>query len=151
MAGRKCSICEHKSRHDIDSALVSPGVSLRAIAVQYRVSKDALSRHIKAGHIANKIKEAQRAHEAVAGENLLQRIDKFHKRFGELAKKQQQIGDDLTELKVYQTQAKYLEMEGKATGAFREKIEHSGSVDLQVGQMTDAEVIEHARRILAKD
>lgn len=128
MAGRKCSICEHKSRHEIDSALVSPGASLRAIAVQFRVSKDALSRHIKAGHIEQKIQKAAHAHEAIAGENLLHRIDGFHKRFGELAKKQQQLGDDLTELKVYQTQAKFLEIEGKALGAFREKVEHTGNI-----------------------
>ncbi len=126
MAGRKCSICEHKSRHEIDSALVSPGASLRAIAGQYRVSKDSLSRHIKAGHIEKKIQKAANAHEAMAGENLLVRIEGFHKRFGELAKKQRDLGDDLTELKVYQTQAKYLEIEGRATGAFREKIEHTG-------------------------
>jgi hypothetical protein len=85
---------------------------------------------VSKGHIAAKIKEAQRAHEAVAGENLLQRIDKFHKRFDQLAKKQQDLGDDITELKVYQTQAKYLEMEGRATGAFKEKIEHMGGVEV---------------------
>ncbi len=149
MAGRKCSICEHKSRHEIDSALVSPGASLRAIAVQYRVSKDALSRHIKAGHIEQKIQKAAHAQEAIAGENLLSRIEKFHKRFDQLAKKQQDLGDDLTELKVYQTQAKYLELEGKATGAFREKIEHMGSVEM-VGGMTDEEVKRRACEILSK-
>jgi hypothetical protein len=148
MAGRPCTICKHKARHEIDSALVSPGASLRAIAVQYRVSKDALSRHVKAGHIAEKIQKAAIAHETIAGENLLTRIEKFHKRFGELAKKQRDLGDDITELKVYQTQVKYLELEGKATGAFKEKIEHSGSVDIQ--GMTDAEVLERARGIITK-
>ncbi|MFA6364586.1 hypothetical protein [Methanoregula sp.] len=149
MAGRKCSICEHKSRHEIDSALVSPGASLRAIAQQYRVSKDALSRHIKAGHIEEKIQKAANAYEAIAGEGLLRRIDSFHKRFAELAKKQQGLGDDLTELKVYQTQAKYLELEGKATGAFKEKVEHSGTVEV-LGKMSDEEVIDRARSILAR-
>lgn len=148
MAGRKCSICEHKSRHEIDSALVSPGASLRAIAVQYRTSKDALSRHIKAGHIEQKIQKAAIAHEAVAGEHLLSRIEKFHKRFDELAKKQRGLGDDITELKVYQTQAKYLEIEGRATGAFREKVEHSGTVEV-LGKMSDTEVMERARSILS--
>lgn len=126
MAGRKCSICEHKSRHEIDKSLVVPGASLRAIAVQYRVSKDALSRHIKGGHIAEKIQKAQHAHEAVAGENLLGRINKFHQRFEKMAENAEKWGDPALELKVYQTQAKYLELEGKATGIFREKIEHSG-------------------------
>ena len=149
MAGRKCSICEHKARNEINSALVSPGASLRAIAVQYRVSKDSLSRHIKAGHIEQTIHKAAHAQEAMAGENLISRIERFHKRFGQLAKKQQDLGDDITELKVYQTQAKYLELEGRATGAFREKIEHSGSVAV-VGAMADAEVLTRARSIIAR-
>ena len=127
---RVCTICNHKSRHAIDAALVEPGASIRGIARQFRVSDDALTRHVSKGHIAAKVKEAQRAHEAVAGENLLQRIDGFHKRFSELAKKQRQLGDDITELKVYQTQAKYLEIEGRATGAFREKVEHIGTVEI---------------------
>lgn len=131
MAGRKCSICEHKSRHEIDSALVVPGVSLRAIAVQYRVSKDALSRHIKAGHIAEKIQKAQHAHEAVAGEALLNRISKFHQRFEKMAKNAENWGDPNLELKVYQTQAKYLELEGKATGAFKDKVENTGSLTIR--------------------
>lgn len=146
---RQCTICKHKSRHAIDAALVEPGASIRGIARQFRVSDDALTRHVSKGHIATKIKEAQRAHEAVAGENLLQRIEKFHKRFGELATRQRQLGDDITELKVYQTQARYLELEGRATGAFREKVELSGNVQM-TGAFSDTEVIERARRILAR-
>lgn len=137
MAGRKCSICEHHSRHEIDSALVSPGASLRAIAVQYRVSKDSLSRHVKAGHIAEKIQKAQHAHEALAGDNLLNRIQGFHKRFDKLVENAQKWGDPHLEIKIYQTQAKYLELEGKATGAFREKVEHSGSVALGITSLPD--------------
>jgi hypothetical protein len=150
MAGRPCTICKHKSRNAIDLALVEPGASIRGIARQFRVSDDALTRHVNKGHIATKIKEAQRAHEAVAGENLLQRIEGVHKRFKALAEKQQSLGDDLTELKVYQTQAKYLELEGKATGVFREKVVHMGAVELTTGKMSDEEVMARARSILTR-
>ena len=136
MAGRPCTICKHKSRNAIDLALVEPGASIRGIARQFRVSDDALTRHVNKGHIAAKIKEAQRAHEAVAGENLLARIEGFHKRFKALAEKQQQLGDDITELKVYQTQIKYLEMEGRATGVFRDKVEIKGSLEI-TGPMSE--------------
>lgn len=127
---RKCTICGHELCQKIDSALVSPNASIRTISHQYGVSKDALNRHVRGGHIKQKIQKAQLAHEAVQAEGLLTRIEKFHKRFGELADKQRSLGDDLTELKVYQTQARYLEIEGKATGAFLEKIEHRGSVEI---------------------
>jgi hypothetical protein len=41
----KCTICQHKQRPDIDSALVSQA-SLRDIAGQYGVGKSSLSRHM---------------------------------------------------------------------------------------------------------
>lgn len=127
---RKCTICEHKSRQEIDSALVSPGAVLRDIARQFRVSKDALSRHVKGGHIAERIQKAKHAHEAVAGDNLLTRIGRFHQRFEKMIENAQKWGDPNLEIKIYQTWAKYLELEGKATNAFSEKREHIGQLDL---------------------
>jgi hypothetical protein len=145
---RKCTICENPKRNQIDESLVSPGAVIRTIARQYRVSKDSLARHVKGGHIAAKIHKAQHAHEAVAGESILNRINRFHRRFEKMAKNAESWGDPNLELKVYQTQAKYLELEGKAVGAFREKIEHSGSVEM-IGQMGDDEVMARARSILS--
>jgi hypothetical protein len=146
---RVCTICGHPKRNEIDESLVSPGAVLRTIARQYRVSKDALSRHVKGGHIAEKTHKAQHAHEAVAGESILNRINRFHHRFEKMALDAQKWGDPHLEIKIYQTQAKYLDLEGKAVGAFRERIEHSGSVEM-VGAMADAEVLERARSILAR-
>jgi hypothetical protein len=146
---RKCTICENESRHEIDVSLVSPNATLRDIARQYRVSKDALSRHIKGGHIAEKITKAKYAHEALAADNLLNRIQKFHTRFEKMAKNADSWGDPNLELRVYQTQAKYLELEGKATGAFREKMELSGNMNI-TGQIPDEEVERRAREIFAK-
>ena len=131
MAGRKCSICEHKSRQDIDSALVSPGAVLRDIARQYRVSKDALSRHVNGGHIAEKITKAKNAREAVEADNLLARIQKHQSRFDKLIERVQKTGDIDWELKVLHGLKEYLELEGKATGSFREKIENSGSITIR--------------------
>jgi hypothetical protein len=135
---RVCTICGHVKRNEIDESLVSPGAVLRTIARQYRVSKDALSRHVKGGHIAEKTKAVQHAHEAVAGENLLNRIHTFHNRFSKMAKNAEKWGDPNLELKVYQIQAKYLELEGKAVGAFREKMEHSGQIDLRFDKEDEA-------------
>jgi len=60
---RKCTICNHKKRHQIDECLTK-GTSYRDIARQYRVSKDALDRHVNKGHIAEKVKNAKEAEDA---------------------------------------------------------------------------------------
>jgi hypothetical protein len=146
---RKCTICEHVSRHEIDTALVSPNATLRDIARQYRVSKDAVSRHIKGGHIAAKIQKAKHAHEALAADNLITRVQRFHSRFERMAKDAQDWGDPNLEIKIYHAQAKYLDIEGRATGAFREKMELSGGISL-APTMTDEEVEARASAILSK-
>jgi hypothetical protein len=146
---RVCTICASKACQEIDMALVSKNSSIRDIARQYRVGRSALTRHVNAGHMSPKIKEAKRAFDAVAGENLLNKIERIYKRFDELAEKQKRIGDDKTELNVYHELRGYMEMEGKATGAFREKIEHSGDMNI-TNKLSDEEVEERALAILAK-
>ena len=44
---RKCSICEHLSRKDIDQLLIAGGQSYADIAIQFGTSKASLSRHKK--------------------------------------------------------------------------------------------------------
>jgi len=146
---RKCTICEHEARHEIDTALVSGTVSLRDIEGQYRVGRSALSRHVKGGHIAAKIQKAKHAHEAVAGENLLKRIERKYARFEAMAKDAQKWGELELELKVYRELKGFMELEGKATGAFRERIEHSGDMNI-TNKLSDEEVEERALAIFAK-
>ena len=61
-AGRKCSVCNHPDRGEIDKALVTRSVSMRDIAGHYGVSRSALSRH-KANHLPRLV-EAAKASEA---------------------------------------------------------------------------------------
>jgi hypothetical protein len=146
---RECTICKHESRHEIDSALVSGIASIRTVSQQYGVSKDALTRHVRSGHIAKKIQKAQIARDAVEAENLLSRIQKHQDRFDKLIERVQKTGDIDWELKVLHGLKEYLDLEGKATGAFREKIEHSGGLTI-ANKMSDEEVERRALAILAK-
>jgi hypothetical protein len=57
---RKCTICAHEQRYQIELALVS-GVSCRAVARKYSVSRDSAWRHLK-----NHVPSERRA-ELVAG------------------------------------------------------------------------------------
>jgi hypothetical protein len=71
----KCSICQHKARHEIDKALAVDNASIRGIARQFRVSDDALSRHVKNGHLIAKIKQAVKAQEVADSDDLLKEIN----------------------------------------------------------------------------
>lgn len=147
---RKCTICEHKKRDQIDSALVLEGASLRDIAGQYRVSKSALKRHMDNGHISEKcltIKQIQNVHE----------IDSFQE-------KHQKISEDLwkqkesartnkrpeLELKITREIIRLHDIDGKASGVYREKVEHSGKIELPLSNMSDEEVKALARKVLTE-
>ncbi len=123
---RKCTICEHPDRKRIDKSLVEPNASIRAISIKWHVSRAALSRHVNNGHIIAKIEKSAIAKEAVDADGFVSHLQLKKKRFAEMAAAARNEGDTHLELKVYQVESKFAEMEGKALGAFREKVEHSG-------------------------
>jgi len=135
---RKCTICKHKSRNDIDRALVVPGASIRGIARTYRVSEDALTRHVNNGHIAQKIQAAQVACEKVEANILIERVLKLQKQFEDLLERARKIGDIKWEIDVLKEYRGYLELEGKITGAFKERREQSGSLTLRFDREDEA-------------
>ncbi len=69
---RVCTICTHKSRAKIDQALVARQ-PFRAIARQYKVSKDALVRHSD-DHLPATLVKAQAATEAAQADALLAQV-----------------------------------------------------------------------------
>jgi hypothetical protein len=78
---RRCTICLHDKRHEIDQALVERR-AFRAIARQHGVSKDALIRHHD-DHLPTALVKAQAAREAADADALLaQVVDLRDKAFG---------------------------------------------------------------------
>ena len=69
---RRCTICLHDKRHDIDQALVERR-PFRAIARQHGVSKDALIRHHD-DHLPTALVKAQAAREAANADALLAQV-----------------------------------------------------------------------------
>ena len=53
---RKCSVCIHAKRHEIDAKIVANEGSTRELARQYDLDKDAIQRHKK--HIEGQVKAA---------------------------------------------------------------------------------------------
>ena len=79
---RKCSVCQHPDRRDLDAQLVEGGASLRGIARKYLLSEDALSRHRK-NHVPQAVSRGAEAKGAARGRDLLARIrtaeEKLHR------------------------------------------------------------------------
>jgi len=65
---RVCTLCSHKDRLKIDSALVSRA-SIRGISRNFAVSEDALCRH--KAHVGQAIVRAIEKHEEALGESIL--------------------------------------------------------------------------------
>ena len=63
--GRKCSVCSHPERSEIDKALVTRSMSYRNIAERFGVSVGALSRH-KANHLPRLVEAAKTSEAAQA-------------------------------------------------------------------------------------
>jgi len=72
--GGQCTICNHPQRVEIDKALVA-GVSYRAIASQYGVSREAVGRHKRNGHIAEQITKVARKKEIKQAEQIAAAVE----------------------------------------------------------------------------
>lgn len=70
---QECSICTHSRRAEIDQA-IARGDAHRAIAREFGVSRHALDRHKKNGHIAQQIAKAAEAKEIAQAETLIDEV-----------------------------------------------------------------------------
>ena len=111
---KRCSICTHPARTEIDRALMA-GESLRPLAAQYGLSLSALSRHTK--HLSRALTaaadEAHQAHQAV----LLDKLDLFDARLERIFRKAEELHSLHVSLGCVQ--------EGLRIFALREKIRQS--------------------------
>jgi hypothetical protein len=73
--GRVCTICSHEERYEIEELLATRQRTYRAIALQYGVSKDAVTRHVSGGHIGSLLTLAADAERAARADTLLDRIE----------------------------------------------------------------------------
>jgi len=150
---RKCTICEHESRHEIDKALAVDGASIRGIARQFRVSDDALTRHVKSGHIIAKIKQAVKAQEIVEADDLLKEIQEIEKTTKGIVhaalsrkKKNVKIPDHKTALDGIARREKQIELKGKILGSFKGDKPPAGSMPLHPKEMSDDQIIALIRK-----
>ena len=77
---RVCTICSHEQRFAIEELLATRQSTYRGIARKYGVSEDAVSRHVKAGHVSQLLALAADAERAARADSLLDRIEALHSR-----------------------------------------------------------------------
>jgi hypothetical protein len=77
---RVCTVCTHEKRYEIDTILVDRSKSYRDIALRYGLGKDAVSRHVSSGHIAELIALAADAERSAQADTLLDRIEALQER-----------------------------------------------------------------------
>ncbi|MBI5428303.1 MAG: hypothetical protein HZA02_08520 [Nitrospinae bacterium] len=65
---RKCTVCGHPKRREIDRLLIQGG-TIRGIAKQFRLNSNAVHRH-KQGHLPVKLKEGAKMEEDKQSGNL---------------------------------------------------------------------------------
>lgn len=136
----QCSICSDKNRKKIDAALVIEGATVRAIARQFGVGKDALLRHVKNGHVIKKIAQAQQAQDIVEADSLLNEIQEIHqhqktifqeergkKGIDENTGKVVNKPNNRLALEALRDQSKIIELKGKILGSFN-KDKPQGSI-----------------------
>jgi transposase-like protein len=161
--GQNCCICAHPKRKEIDRALVAPKPNFSAIARIFDTNRDSVRRHLEGGHVAEKIKKAADAQEALDADDLLQEIRETEKITKDIitaamTRKKTVKGkggkestvkapDHETALKALARREKQIELKGKVLGAFKGDKPPEPS---PARGLTDEEVEARAREILAK-
>lgn len=100
--GRKCSICEHPQRDEIDKQLLH-GDLVSEISLKFGVSDRALYRHAKS-HVPELLAKASRANEVARADNLLAELKSFRERTIRLLDMAEQAGTT----RAYGSPAQYL-------------------------------------------
>lgn len=111
---RRCTICDHAERADIDRALVR-GTAYRSIAKQYRLSESATFRH-KAEHLPGKLMQAKDAEEVADADTLLDEVRSLHERTLSLLSGAEEAGELATALRAIREARANLELLAKLAG-----------------------------------
>jgi hypothetical protein len=120
MMARKCTVCTHPRRYEIDEALVS-GQPCAVLSARYgTIGRMALQRH-RAEHLPVALVRAQGAKETVTGESLLAKavsLGEEARQIGKLARKR---GDLRTALNAIREQTRIVGLLAEMNGELQEQ------------------------------
>ncbi len=116
---RRCTICDHAQRAEIDQALVR-GATLWEIAGNFGISKSAVHRHAES-HIPEVLKHALRAEEAAHGDALLGQVLDLRDRALGVLDKAESAEDHRTALAAIREARATVELLAKLVGELDER------------------------------
>ncbi len=116
---RKCSICIHKKRNEIENALLE-NKSFRHIASQFGINYRSLQRHKKNGHIAESLIKAHEIDKIVNADDLLVKILHLQKETLVVLSEAKEIKDYSTILAAVGKAGQLIELQAKLAGQLQE-------------------------------
>ena len=117
---RKCTVCEHPNRADIDTALADSATRLRGIARTYHLSEDAVFRH-KTAHQPATLSKAHEAEEVARADNLLGRVENLQARTLAILEAAEETGELRTALGAIREARSNVELLAKLLGELDER------------------------------
>ena len=126
--GRVCTICSHEQRFAIEELLATRQSTYRGIARKYGVSEDAVSRHVKAGHVSQLLVLAADAERAARADSLLDRIEALHSRTLAILAAVEGTDEHGTTLAAIREARRNLELIGEVT----RELDRAGTVNLEL-------------------
>jgi transposase-like protein len=126
--GRVCTICSHEQRFAIEELLATRQSTYRGIARKYGVSEDAVSRHVKAGHVSQLLALAADAERAAAADGLLDRIEALHSRTMAILEAVEGTDEHGTALAAIREARRNLELVGEVT----RELDRAGTINWEI-------------------
>jgi transposase-like protein len=126
--GRVCTICSHEQRFAIEELLATRQSTYRGIARKFGVSEDAVSRHVKAGHVSQLLALAADAERAAQADNLLDRIEALHSRTLAILEAVEGTDAHSTALAAIREARRNLELIGEVT----RELDRAGTINLEL-------------------
>ena len=117
---RKCSICNHDRRQEIEHALLR-GESHRVVAQQFTVPRGAVARHLK--HVSTALTQARKLREVEEGKSILIQLRELNLQAEQLKARADRAGDCRTSLLAVREKTRLVELEARLTGELNERPE----------------------------
>jgi len=118
---RTCTICTHAQRDEIEAALVNRASSYRDIARQYSTSKDAISRHVNTGHIAERLLKARGEEDVRGALDVTRQLKAINSVAAGILREARDAGDPGIALRAIDRIHRQLELQAKLLGDLDER------------------------------
>jgi hypothetical protein len=116
---RRCTVCDHPKRSDVDRALVTRTGPMRGIARKFGMSEDALYRHAWE-HLPQTLARGVERKEAARGADLLARLSEVHEDTRAIFREARETQQAGLALQAVARLEKQLELEARLLGELKD-------------------------------